>query len=216
MAEPQAARANGASDAAVYVVAYLEVMPPATAEAVALLQRYRQASRMEEGQVRLEVLQQRGRPDHFAILEVWMDQQAFDAHAVAAHTRRFHQQLRPLCVSPVDERLHSGLAIGSMPASHAPGATYVLTHADAIPPAKDEATTSLQQLAEASRKDEGNWRLEVLQQRSRQNHFTIVEIWQDQQAFEAHTMAAHTRQFRERFQPLTGSLYDERLYQAVD
>jgi quinol monooxygenase YgiN len=162
------------------------------------------------------VMQQRGRPDHFAILEVWPDQQAFDAHAVAAHTRQCHEQLRSLCVSLVDERLHSGLAIGSMSASQAAGATYVLTHADAIPPAKDEATRSLQRLAEASRKDEGNRRFEVLQQRGRQNHFTIVEIWQDQQAFDAHTMAAHTRQFRAQFQPLTGSLYDERLYQVLD
>jgi quinol monooxygenase YgiN len=216
MAEPQAARANETNDAAVYVVSYFEVTPSATAETAALLRQYRGVSRTDAGHVRLEVLQQRGRPDHFAIVEMWTDQQAFDAHAVAAHRRQCHEQLRPLCVSPCDERLHSGLAIEAMPASHTAGATYVLTHADAIPPAKDEATTSLQQLAKASRKDDGNVRFEVLQQRSRQNHFTIVEIWQDQQAFEAHTMAAHTRQFREAFQPMTGSLYDERLYQALD
>ncbi|HSF30880.1 MAG TPA: antibiotic biosynthesis monooxygenase [Candidatus Tectomicrobia bacterium] len=216
MAEPQAARADEASDRAVYVVSYVEVMPSATAETIALLRQYRQASRREAGQVGLEVLQQRSRPDHFAILEAWRDQQAFDAHAMAAHTRQCHEQLGALRVSPVDERLHSGLAIGSLPASYAAGAMFVLTHADAIPPAKDEATTALQQLAEASRKQEGNRHFEVLQQRSRQNHFTIVEIWQDQKAFEAHTMAAHTRQFREAFQPMTGSLYDERLYQALD
>ena len=46
--------------------------------------------------------------------------------------------------------------------------------------------------------------------------FTLVEIGQDQQALEAHAMAAHTRQFREQFQPLSGSLYDERLYKALD
>jgi quinol monooxygenase YgiN len=216
MAESQAARANDASDVAVYVVSYVEVMPSATAETIALLQQYRQASRMEEGQVRFQVLQQRGRTNHFAILEVWTDQQAFDAHAMATHTRQCHEQLQPHCVSPVDQRLHAGLVISSMPLSHAAGATYVLTHADAIPPAKDEATTALQQLAESSRRDEGNWRFEVLQQCSRQNHFTIVEIWQDQKAFDAHAMAAHTRQFRARFQPLTGSLYDERLYQALE
>jgi quinol monooxygenase YgiN len=59
-------------------------------------------------------------------------------------------------------------------------------------------------------------RLEVLQQRDRAGHFAVVELWQDQEAFEAHAMAAHTRQFREQFQPLSGSLYDERLYQALD
>ena len=75
--------------------------------------------------------------------------------------------------------------------------------------------TLLKQLAEVSRNDDGGVGFEVLQQRSRQNHFTIVEIWQNQQTFEAHAMAAHTRQFREQFQPLSGSLYDERLYQAL-
>lgn len=70
--------------------------------------------------------------------------------------------------------------------------------------------------AETSRKDAGNVRFEVWQQTSRQNHSTIVEVWQDQPAFEAHVRAGHTRQFREKFQPLSGSLYDERLYKALD
>jgi quinol monooxygenase YgiN len=93
---------------------------------------------------------------------------------------------------------------------------YVLTHADAIPPAKDEALMLLQQLAETSRQEAGNVRFEVLQQSNRQNHCTLVEIWQDQQALAAHAMAAHTRHFRDRFQPMSGSLYDERLYKVLD
>ena len=96
------------------------------------------------------------------------------------------------------------------------GAIYAVTHADAIPPAKDDAMVLLKQLAEVSRHDDGSVRFEVLQQRSRLNHFTIVEIWRDQKALDAHVMAAHTRQFREQFQPMSGSLYDERLYQALD
>jgi quinol monooxygenase YgiN len=91
-----------------------------------------------------------------------------------------------------------------------------VTHADAIPPGKDEAIVLLKQLAKMSRNEAGNIRFEVLQQSSRPNHCTIVEIWQDQKALEAHAMAAHTRRFREKFQPLSGSLYDERLYAALD
>jgi quinol monooxygenase YgiN len=74
----------------------------------------------------------------------------------------------------------------------------------------------LKQLAEASRYDSGAMYFDILQPRSWQNHFTIVERWQDQQAPAAHAMAAHTRQFREQFQPMSGSLYDERLYHALD
>jgi quinol monooxygenase YgiN len=216
MAEHQAARTAEASPAAVYAVSYLEVRPPSIGEAAALLRQYREASRTDRGHGRLEVLQQRDRPAHFAIVEEWRDQAAFDAHATAAHTRQCRDQLRPLRVSPYDERPHHGLVVSATPTAGAAGAVYVVTHADAIPPAKDEAMALLQQLAEISHRDDGCLRFEVLQQSSRQNHFTLVELWRDQQAFEAHVMAAHTRQFREKFQPMSGSLYDERLYKALD
>jgi quinol monooxygenase YgiN len=216
MGEPQAMRADEPRDVAVYVASYLEAIPRSTREAAALLRQYREASRMDEGRKRLEVLQQHGRPDHFAVMELWQDQQAFEAHDVATHTRHFRETLRPLCVSPYDTRLHTYLAGGPMRAAHVAGGVYVVTHVDAIPPAKDDAIALLTQLVGSSRDEDGGVRFEVLQQRSRQNHFSVVEVWRDQQAFEAHVIAAHTRQFREQFQPMTGSLYDERLYAALD
>jgi quinol monooxygenase YgiN len=215
MAEPHAAQADDSGDGAAYVVAYVEVMPPSTAEAAELLRHYREASRTDAGLVRLEVLQQRDRPDHFAIVETWQDQQSFEAHASAPHTRTLHERLQPLRCSPYDERLHQGFSLGSAPASGSAGAIYTLTHADAVPPAKDDAMAALKQLAEASRCEDGGLGFEVLQQRRRLNHFTIVEVWRDERSVEAHAMAAHTRQFREQFQPMSGSLYDERLYQAL-
>ena len=211
-----AGRAEEASEAAVCLVSYIEVMPSSQGEASALLRQYREASRKDAGNVRLEVLQQSGRPDHFALVEIWRDQQAFEAHGRAAHTAQLRDTLQPLRVSPYDERLHTGLALGSILAARTGGATYVVTHADAIPPRKDEAIALLKQLAEASRKEDGNVLFEVWQQSSRQNHCTLVEVWQDQKSLEAHIMAAHTRQFREKFQPFSGSLYDERLYKALD
>jgi hypothetical protein len=65
-------------------------------------------------------------------------------------------------------------------------------------------------------KDKGNVHFEVLQQNKRQNHCTIVEVWQDQPALEVHVMAAHTRQCCDKFQPMSGSRYNERLYKALD
>ena len=105
----QAARTDEASDAAVYMVSYIEVMPPSQGEAIALLRQYREASRNEEGNMRLEVLQQSGRPDHFALVEIWQDQQAHDAHAMAAHTRQFREKFQPLSGSLYDERLYKAL-----------------------------------------------------------------------------------------------------------
>jgi quinol monooxygenase YgiN len=109
MGEQQTARADEARDAAVYVVAYLEVRPPSTGEAAAVLRQYRAASRTDAGHGRLEVLQQSGRPDHFALVELWQDQKALEAHAMAAHTRQFREQFQPMSGSLYDERLYHAL-----------------------------------------------------------------------------------------------------------
>jgi quinol monooxygenase YgiN len=216
MAEQHTARTDDMDDTAVYVVTYVEVMPASATEAAVLLRQYSQASRTDAGLVDLEVLQQCARPDHFATVAAWQDQTSFEAHGRAAHTRAMREGLETLRSSPYDERLHQGFALGAAPPARVAGAIYAVTHADAIPPAKDDAMVLLKQLAEMSRRDDGSVRFDVLQQRSRLNHFTIVEIWRDQKALETHVLGAHTRQFRERFQPMSGSLYDERLYQALD
>jgi quinol monooxygenase YgiN len=45
---------------------------------------------------------------------------------------------------------------------------------------------------------------------------TLVEIWTDPRAFEAHIVAAHMKKFRDELLPMSGSLYDERLYRSID
>jgi quinol monooxygenase YgiN len=75
---------------------------------------------------------------------------------------------------------------------------------------------AVKQLAGDSRTGEGNVRFEVVQQTSRPNHFTVVEIWANAMAVEAHSMSAATRQFRDKLASMTGALYDERMYTAVD
>ena len=59
-------------------------------------------------------------------------------------------------------------------------------------------------------------RFEVVQQTNRPNHFTVVEIWKDARAVEAHAMADATRRFRDALGPMSGALYDERMFKAVD
>jgi quinol monooxygenase YgiN len=211
-----ASQAPQVTDAAVYLVAYVEVMPSSTSEAVTLLRQYAKTSRGDAGHVRLETLQQRGRPDHFAVLEVWSDQKALDAHQAAAHSKQFREKLQRLQVSPYDERPHKGFDLGMVSNAAAAGALYVVTHADAVPTGKDDAAGYLKGLAEASRKESSNVRFEILQQNSRLNHFTVVEVWKEQKAHDAHVVGAHTRQFRDNFQRTSGALYDERLYTAIN
>jgi quinol monooxygenase YgiN len=43
----------------------------------------------------------------------------------------------------------------------------------------------------------------------------VVEIWKNQSAYDAHITAAHTKKFRDQLTPMSGALYDERLYRAI-
>ena len=45
---------------------------------------------------------------------------------------------------------------------------------------------------------------------------TIVEAWADRKAFDGHIVAPHVKKFREALGPMSGSLYDERLYELID
>jgi len=211
----QPVRAQDANVA--YVVSYLEATPPATAKVLALVREFGKASRKDNGSLQFEVLQRIGQPNHFAILEVWKDKDAQAVHAAAAHTKQFRGKLEPLLRSPYDERPHIALAVGSMPeASAGKAAVYAVTHVDIVPTSKDIGVALVKQLSEDSRKDKGNVRFEALTQSSRPNHMTVVEIWRDRKALDAHGITAHKKLFREKLTPLSGSLYDERLYKIVN
>lgn len=195
----------------VYVATYVEVVPTAADEGAALLKQYRDASRKDAGNQRMELVQELGRPSRFAVLAIWQDQKAFELHA----NKALREKLKPIQAAPYDDRVHSGLAVAAKDALRR-SAVVVLTHVDVPPPFKDTTISLLQQLSEASRKETGNQRFEVQQQGNRPNHFTVVEIWADKKAYDAHVMAGHTRQFRDKLGPMSGALYDERLYQPLE
>jgi quinol monooxygenase YgiN len=202
------------ADPAVYAVSYVQVMPASRAAAVAALKQYRDASRKDEGFVSLEMFEQVGWPAHLAVLEKWADQKAFDAHGMAAHTKQMLMKLEPIRVGAYDQRPYRTLVIGPAAAVN-DRAIVVLTHVD-IGGRDLDAPALLKRMVEESRKDEGNLRLDVLQGATRLNHFTIVENWQNQKAFDTHAAAAHTRQFRDTVNPALGSPMDERVFKIVE
>jgi quinol monooxygenase YgiN len=93
---------------------------------------------------------------------------------------------------------------------------FVVTHVDFTPNYAADGTKLLQQFATDSRRDPGSVRFELLQDNSRGNHFTLVEVWENQKAFEAHESAEHTKNFREKVQPMLGSPFDERLHHNMN
>jgi quinol monooxygenase YgiN len=92
---------------------------------------------------------------------------------------------------------------------------YVVTHVDLTPNYLADGTKLLQQFASDSHKDNGVVRFELLDDVSRKNHFTIVSVWENQSAFDAHLEATHTKRFREKLQPMLGSPFDERLHSIM-
>jgi len=200
-----------------YVVTYIEVVPSAVDEARGLLRQFREASRKDAGNQRFETLQRKERTNHFAIVEAWQDQKARDTHALAAPTKQFRETLHRLLGAAYDERAHIALAVGPPPASPAgKDAIYVVTHVDIVPTFKDKGVALVKDLAEMSRREAGSVRYEALTQSNRHNHMTLVEIWRDQKAFEGHIVATHMKKFRDDLLPMSGSLYDERLYRSID
>jgi len=95
----------------VYVVTIIDVIPSPVGlgPTDALLRKFATDSRKDPGCIRLEVVRQQDRPNHYMILSVWNSQTDFDAHIAAAHTRAFRQKIQPSLGSPFDERLHEAL-----------------------------------------------------------------------------------------------------------
>jgi len=199
----------------VYVATYAEVGTASVKDGTALLKQYRDAVRKEDGNIRAYIAQELGRANRFLILEIWKDQAAFDAHGKSAGTTAFRDKFKAIANAPLDERVHNGLTVGEGAAT-AKKAVLVASHVDVPPPRKDDVIAALNPLATDSRKGAGNQRFDVWQQTSRPNHFTVVEAWKDQKAYDARGSAAPQRTFRDKLGPMMGALYDERLFRAVD
>ena len=199
-----------------YIVSYFEVGPAAKDKAAGLLRQVARQSRKDAGNLRFEVLQRLGQPDQFVVLEAWKDKDALAAHAAADHTKQFRDKLQGLLRSAYDERPHTALEVGEVKAAAAKNAVFAVTHVDIVPKLKDDGVAATKDLAATGRKQKGNVRFEALTQASRTNHMTVVEIWADRKAMEAHSTALHMKQYREKLLPMSGSLYDERLYKSMD
>ena len=198
-----------------YIVTYLEVKQTEQANAATLVRKFRDATRKEPGNLRADALQRIGQLHQFVLLEVCSNSGAAEAHAKATATAQFRDKIKAIQNAPVDERVHFPLSVGPVTAKGGGSAVAVVTHVDVIPPQRENGTAITKQLAEDGRKDDGNLRFEAVTQVNRQNHFTVVELWRDRKAADAHSMAAHTRAFREKLGPANGALYDERLYSVL-
>jgi quinol monooxygenase YgiN len=195
-----------------YVVTYIEVTPSAETQTANLLRRVAATSRKETGNLRYDILRHVERHGQFAILETWTGPKAFEAHAGGAAMKQFRADLDPLRIGLYDERPDNGIDIGPPSAPTSKDSIYVITHVDVTGQFKDDAIVMMKKLAAESRREAGAERYDVWQQSNRLNHFTVTEIWKDQQSLDAHNLAPATREFREQIGRMLGALYDDRRY----
>lgn len=84
--------------------------------------------------------------------------------------------------------------------------TYVEVGADHAASALDLITAQ----AAASKSHDGNVRFEVLQRMGQDNHFVILEAWEDRATRDAHAASGETIAYRQALEPMLYAPYDER------
>ena len=91
----------------VFVISHVDVTPDP--KIAGMLKDLAEKSRLEDGNVRFDVLAHTMRSNHFEVIESWQSQKALENHAAAAHTRRYRDDLQPALGSPLDERIYKAI-----------------------------------------------------------------------------------------------------------
>ena len=92
---------------------------------------------------------------------------------------------------------------------------YIVTYFETGFADKDKVRVLARKLSDASTKEDGNLRFEVLQRIGQPDQFAILEAWKDKAALTAHGEAAHTKEFREKLSAIQRGAYDERPHSAL-
>jgi len=211
--------AGAQQDPLQYVVTYVEFKPADTKEGGRVLDDLASHALASVGVIRFDVLQQVGRRNFFALFEIWSSAETFAAFQSSSATQAIFTQLAPLLEAPLDERDGVLLAGTVDPRSrHAESRQiFVITHVDIDPQfVPDPAVPVLDTFVSDSASDPGVQTFALLSQAGTTNHFQLIEVFANRQAFNAHVSAQHTLDFRNDIQPFLGAPYDERLYHVAN
>lgn len=99
-------------------------------------------------------------------------------------------------------------------------ALLVVTHVDllpdtAIPNSVEQGVQMLKQYVDESRSSVGSQSATLITWAPTTNHFQIIEVWQNERAYNDHLSSLSTINFRTGIQALIGSPYDARVYSLV-
>src|SRR5215471_13596168 len=99
----------------IYTVVYFEVAPTEAAPTAATARQYAEASAKEDGSLAFEMFQEIARPSRFAVVEVWRDKKAAEAHGKAAAATSLGQKLQPAMIDGFGVRQHGGFEVAAAP-----------------------------------------------------------------------------------------------------
>ena len=92
---------------------------------------------------------------------------------------------------------------------------YAVAYVDVMPASKTTASTAFKQYHDASHKDYGFVRMEFFELAGRPGHLAIIETWVDAKAFDTHSSATHTKDWRTKIDSIRLSDYDQRPYKTL-
>jgi quinol monooxygenase YgiN len=212
----------GAQSDQQFVVVYVEFKPADAKAGERVLDELASQALASVGVIRFDVLQQVDRRNFFALFETWSSAQTLAAFESSSATQAILTQLAPLLEAPLDERDGVLLAGIVNPRSRHEKSRqiFVITHVDIDPqfvaPPNDVANPVLDTFVSDSLSDPGVQTFALISQAGTTNHFQLIEVFANRQAFNAHVSAQHTLDFRNDIQPFIGAPYDERLYHFAD
>jgi quinol monooxygenase YgiN len=211
-----AAWAQAAPDT-VYALTTFDVSPSTTLETIALLTQYRDNARKQAGNISVDMLQEKGWLNRFAIHESWSNRSAYDANEKTPQMAALREGLKPLAGAPLDRRTHRPLSIGPTRNAGSDGAVYMVLFLDVFPPGLNPTLAAVKDAAVAARRGEGNLRYDVEQEGvGLGNHMIFYAAWRNRNDFDSYEKSDYARHLRDVVGPLLGSPYDDRLYALLD
>lgn len=237
------ATASADDNRAIYDITHFDVLPvtsPFDSERIAYkaLFGYRDASQGDFGSESFRIVNWLVATNHSFIVDVWKDQQAFEAHLAQPHSVAFRFAVQDLpspdllcCIgSPIDDRQYTLVGQFATPWTSAQlpsgvgtsSALFVITYvdflADGDPNKGQEELISYGAVtANANKKHLLNFT--VLQQLDRPNRYVLLEVWDTEANYNTwgfnpvtgDTGSPVTAKFVTRIAPLLGSPLDYRL-----
>jgi quinol monooxygenase YgiN len=203
-------------DGPIYTMTYVEVVPSAKAQAIAMMKEYRDASRKEPGAMFADIYQEDGQSHRFVVSEIWQNRAAVETHSKGAAAASLTQKMKPIETGPLDMRIHQAHSVTPPRAPNA-NDVVIISHIDVAGGNTQNLINAFAPLWEGSRKETGMVRFEILDEvTAHVNHFRSFEEWANLAAFEAHNRAPHTQAYRTAVQQWLGTPYDQRIYRLVN